>query len=68
MTHAELLAQYTEIGWLGRPSGDPLRRIAERALERAVEATSGGAEERSRSRDRPPWSAFPIGIGGESRG
>jgi DNA-binding transcriptional MocR family regulator len=68
MTHAELLAQYTEIGWLGRPSGDPLRRIAERALERAVGSTSGGAEERSRSRGRPPGSASLTGIVVGSRG
>jgi DNA-binding transcriptional MocR family regulator len=67
MTHAELLAQYTEIGWLSRPSGDPLRRIAERALERAL-GTSGGAENGSRGRGGPPGSGFLTEIIRGSRG
>jgi hypothetical protein len=68
MTHAELLAQYTEIGWLGRPSGDPLRRIAERALERTLESTLGETEDGCRRRGRPPRSGFLAGIVRGSRG
>jgi hypothetical protein len=41
MSHAELLAQYRDVGWLDRPAGDPLRQIAERGLERALGAASG---------------------------
>ena len=41
MSHPELLAQYTETGWLRLPPSNPLRRIAERSLERALEPTPG---------------------------
>jgi hypothetical protein len=38
MTHAELLSWYDDVGWLKLPASDPLRRIAERGLERALGA------------------------------
>jgi hypothetical protein len=68
MTHAELLAWYGDVGWLKLPASDPLRRIAERALERALGSTSGGAEDNSRSRGRPAGGGFLTGIVRGTRG
>jgi hypothetical protein len=67
MTHAELLAWYGDVGWLKLPASDPLRRIAERALERAVKAP-GGAENCFGSRGRPSGPGFLTGIVRGSRG
>jgi hypothetical protein len=68
MTHAELLSWYGDVGWLKLPVSDPLRRIAERALERAVGSPSGGAENGSWNRGRSPGTGFPTGIVRGSRG
>jgi hypothetical protein len=68
MTHAELVAWYGDVGWLKLPASDPLRRIAERALERALGSTSGGAEDDSRSRGRPSGGGFLTGIVRGTRG
>jgi hypothetical protein len=67
MTHAELLSWYGDVGWLKLPASDPLRRIAERALERAVKAP-GGAENCFGSRGRPSGPGFLTGIVRGSRG
>jgi hypothetical protein len=68
MSYAELVAWYGDVGWLKLPASDPLRRIAERALERALESTPGGAADSSRSRDRPSGGGFLTGIVRGARG
>jgi hypothetical protein len=67
MTHAELLSWYGDVGWLKLPASDPLRRIAERALERAVGAPAG-TEDGSRNRGRLPGGGFLTGIVRGARG
>jgi Helix-turn-helix domain len=39
MTPGEILAHYTETGWLDLPAGHPLRRMAEAGVERAMGGT-----------------------------
>ena len=38
MTSAEIQAHYAATGWLDKPDGDPLRRLAERRLSEALRA------------------------------
>jgi DNA-binding transcriptional MocR family regulator len=50
MTPGEILAHYTETGWLDLPAGHPLRRMAEAGVERAM---GGNALAESARRSRP---------------
>lgn len=59
MTADEVRAHYAAAGWLDKPEGDPLRRLAERRLTQALKAAQEALEP---SRARPP------GVGGATPG
>ena len=64
MTPDEIRAWYAEIGWLDRPEGDPLRRLAEKRLSEALRGPSVSPMQDESPPSRSPYGRQRRGHGG----